>query len=344
MLDKASQDFARYLQTKLNNPKGNRPQTHPVDDSKPKPGSQLALKPVPKPHTPTDPKPQPSTKPVPKTQPKPPSNPKPKTNEIKTKPSGNQRVFTVTATGLGKTVETAERNALQKAVRKALGEWVDAQTLSEKEDIIKDEVLTYSDGFVESRKVVNGPDKDPDLGLYTLTIEAVVVRSKVLQRLCEGQEETSTLDGANLLAEATTKLEDFDSGLKMLRNILSNEMDPGKVLRLRRISKGQGESFFYGDKAKVRTSVHPDKKGITLNFDLECSFDTKAFHKQIAPRLTNLLDKLCKRKLEQSAVRQLPDTKHRIPISNSICRGWTGDFEEWESSTFLGNQLRAFME
>ena len=65
--------------------------------------------------------------------------------------------ITVTATGFGQTIEAAEKSALQKAVRKALGELVDAETLTDKEEVIKDEVLSYSDGFVSSRIVLNGP-------------------------------------------------------------------------------------------------------------------------------------------------------------------------------------------
>ncbi|MFP6855574.1 MAG: hypothetical protein VB980_07300, partial [Opitutales bacterium] len=85
-----------------------------------------------------------------------------------------EETITVTVTGIGITPEAAEKSALQKAVRKAVGEIVDAETITNNEEIIKDKVLTYSDGFVQSINVISGPEKDEDLGLFLVTIEAKV--------------------------------------------------------------------------------------------------------------------------------------------------------------------------
>ena len=91
----------------------------------------------------------------------------------------------MTVSGYGNSPDDAERSAIQKAVRKAIGEFVDAETIAQNGELIKDEVLTYSDGFDESKKILTGPEKDPDLGIFAVTIEAKVVKNKLIERLKE---------------------------------------------------------------------------------------------------------------------------------------------------------------
>ena len=83
--------------------------------------------------------------------------------------------------GFGQTVKRQER-APQKAVRKALGEIVDAETITDKEQVIKDEVITYSDGFVSKTLDANGPEKIWILGLY-LDLTGRSGAFKVVERL-----------------------------------------------------------------------------------------------------------------------------------------------------------------
>jgi hypothetical protein len=204
---------------------------------------------------------------------------------------------------------------LQKAVRKALGELVDAETLTEKEEIIKDEVLTYSDGFVESRKVINGPDKDPDLGLYTVTIEAVVVRSKVLQRLNNSKKSVAIVSGENLWAEAMTKQERTANGIKMLEKLLNEEMLPSHLIKAEMISQDRDGRILRGSEAKPQ--IEPNKEGtVELTFNMEISFDQQAFYDQVLPRLTKVLDQICIRKIDDNFQRPLKlTTKQKLHIT-----------------------------
>ena len=73
-----------------------------------------------------------------------------------------EETITVTVMGLGNSVEAARKSAIQKAVRKALGEFVDAKTIAKNGELIKDEVLTYSDGFISKTLDISGPDKDAE--------------------------------------------------------------------------------------------------------------------------------------------------------------------------------------
>ena len=104
------------------------------------------------------------------------------------------------------------KSAIQKAVRKALGEVVDAETIAENGELIKDEVLTYSDGFISKTLDISGPEKDADLPLFTLTIQAEVIRSKVVKRLKEVNIKVVEIDGNSLFAQALSKMEKAQGG------------------------------------------------------------------------------------------------------------------------------------
>src|SRR5712692_9942416 len=64
---------------------------------------------------------------------------------------------TVVAEGVGQTAEDARKDAFRNAVRQAVGALIDAETLVQNDQVIKDEVLTYSNALVKSYKEVDKP-------------------------------------------------------------------------------------------------------------------------------------------------------------------------------------------
>jgi len=61
----------------------------------------------------------------------------------------------VVGVGFGINSDIAEKNALRDAVENAVGTYVDSVTLSEKQQIIEDRILTHSQGYVTDYKVLN---------------------------------------------------------------------------------------------------------------------------------------------------------------------------------------------
>ena len=132
-------------------------------------------------------------------------------------------ILTVTVSGYGNTPDDAEE-CDSKAVRKAIGEFVDAETIAQNGELIKDEVLTYSDGFVESKKILTGPEKDPDLGVFAVTIEAKVVRNKLIERLKESRISVSEVSGDDLWTQAVSKVANVQDGRALLGKFVNEEM------------------------------------------------------------------------------------------------------------------------
>ena len=207
--------------------------------------------------------------------------------------------ITVTVTGIGTTPEAAEKSALQKAVRKAVGEIVDAETITDNEEVIKDKVLTYSDGFVQSTKTLSGPTKDPDLGLFLVTIEAKVLPKKVAEKLKEAEISTSAVAGEDIWAQAVSKIDNVFDGREMLAKLVNEEIIPARLLKARLISEGPDGRPLYGDTAKIKQKVDYDAKTVEMTYMIEVSWDREAYLKSVVPKMTVLLEKLALEKPHQ---------------------------------------------
>lgn len=126
----------------------------------------------------------------------------------------------VTVDGIGSTSEEALKDALRNAVMQAVGAIVDAETLVKDDSLIKDQVLTYSDGFVNKYEVVPGSKAIKD-GIYHITIIANVERRTLAQKLKAANVTIKDIDGTGLFAEAITQLEAEKNAEQLLRKALS---------------------------------------------------------------------------------------------------------------------------
>jgi hypothetical protein len=67
------------------------------------------------------------------------------------------QLHTEIAEGSGATASEAIQDALRNAVRQAVGVYVDSETLTDKDDVVSDRVLTASDAFVGTRSCRGPP-------------------------------------------------------------------------------------------------------------------------------------------------------------------------------------------
>ena len=205
--------------------------------------------------------------------------------------------ISVTVSGYGNTPDDAERSAIQKAVRKAIGEFVDAETIAQNGELIKDEVLTYSDGFVESKKILTGPEKDPDLGVFAVTIEAKVVRNKLIERLKESKISVSVVSGDDLWTQAVSKVANVQDGRALLDKFINEEMLPERLLVAEVVSRDSAGNLLRGNEAKPSQRPDYDKSICDLTFFIEIRYDLEFYFEKAVPRLRSLLDKICLKKI-----------------------------------------------
>jgi hypothetical protein len=132
--------------------------------------------------------------------------------------NGPATTETVISEGVGKTAEEALQDALRGAVRQVVGAVVDAETLVKNDQIITDQVLTYSDGLIQSYKELSSQEDD---GLFRKRIAAQLVRRSVVARLQGMSVTVKPIAGKDLAAAVVTRQEARENGAALLQKCLA---------------------------------------------------------------------------------------------------------------------------
>ena len=158
-----------------------------------------------------------------------------------------QQQNTVTVTGFGLTVEEATSNALQAAVRKALGSMIAAKTAIANDELIEDRIVVVSGGFVQEHKIIGTPKLDR--GIVELQIEAVVLKNdltEALQRLQLGPDaiiDRGNFDPDSAAARLAAKKHARQEATKLTPLLLRLRVDLTNVY--------SGEDALYNDIGEV---------------------------------------------------------------------------------------------
>ena len=169
--------------------------------------------------------------------------------------TADEDTIEVVATGIGQDSDRALRNALRAAIEQAVGTLVDSQTIAENDEVINDQILSYSGGFVESHKVIGEP-KTVD-GLVSVKIVAQVKRTELTEKLEAAAVHVSDVDGESLFGEAITKIERNQASGDIVKPLFDGF--PANVMDIRRVDKPEYDERTKKWKIKVEISVNRDK-------------------------------------------------------------------------------------
>jgi hypothetical protein len=185
----------------------------------------------------------------------------------------------VIASGVGVDPDKALRDALKNAVQQAVGAIVDAETLVKNDEVIKDQILTYSDGYVEHFDKI-GESKRAD-GLFELRIKATIKRRQLIGKLQTSKVLSTKLDGQSLFAEVVTQLDASKDAAKLLEKALE-----GLPLNLL-VAKVADQ--------KPRIEAMTDT-GVTATWTVLVSYDYNAYKTKVLPALHKTLVDIAKKR------------------------------------------------
>jgi len=134
-----------------------------------------------------------------------------------------EQLVDVVATGHGSTVREATKAALRSAVEAVVGTMVDATTLVQNDELIENEVLSYSAGMIASVKTIGEPKKSAD-GLYTVKVKASVKKGRIEEKLRAASVVNVALDGADLFARMTAAKDNLSDAEAMIKSVLSKHI------------------------------------------------------------------------------------------------------------------------
>jgi|LSQX01.2.fsa_nt_gb hypothetical protein len=122
--------------------------------------------------------------------------------------------------GAGLDEESAMNNAYQNAVKQAVGMYIDAETLVNNDEVVKDKILTHSRGIIDKVDVVSSSD---DNGIYRVEILAHVIKKELEERVKPvfSDKVSISIDGDSLVAAAVTKEKNEKDALVLLEETIS---------------------------------------------------------------------------------------------------------------------------
>lgn len=129
-----------------------------------------------------------------------------------------EKVEKVVVTGIGTTADKARHNAIRNAVEQVVGTYVSSDTLIKDSQLIKDEILSYSGGYVKESRIIS-TDKADDL--VNVKLEALVVATKLKRKIQALNIATKKVEGNNLFGEAFGKLAASKDASQLLLKFMS---------------------------------------------------------------------------------------------------------------------------
>ena len=125
----------------------------------------------------------------------------------------------VVATGVGLDPEQAKQNAFSAAIEQAVGVLVDAKTIVENDQIVTDQVLTVSRGFVEEFKPVRSWEKD---GLHYVRIQATVAMTRLADRLAAHKMSVRDVEGELMYRQAKQDIKNAETAADMFYEVVQD--------------------------------------------------------------------------------------------------------------------------
>jgi len=185
---------------------------------------------------------------------------------------------TVVAEGVGLTPDEALKDAFRAAVRQVVGEVVDAETLVKDDQLVRDQVLTYSDAYIPKHTKVSERSEG---GLFRVTIRAVVERRKLVVKLKAANVSVNDVDGQSVFGSIVSQLENEKDAAALLKAAL--EGFPKNCLEANVVGEPQ--------------VVQKDGEKATLRFQVQLRPDMNAY-KSFAASLEKTLLAVTKEKGE----------------------------------------------
>ncbi len=184
------------------------------------------------------------------------------TNEEKKNNVGEYK--DIIASGYGVSEKKATNNAFRSAIQQYVGVIIDSETQLKNGSLIKDEILTASNGYIQKYDILSVSNDD---GLFEVEIKAVVRTQKIFNKVKSLNINTiSFLDSKNTQARVETKLQSKQDISKILSKSLKEFYSVDSLQEMLSIKI---------EKAKVmEDKVKDNKVPLAITYSLSVNYDS----------------------------------------------------------------------
>lgn len=193
-----------------------------------------------------------------------PSSQRGRSNVAEINPSGGKKTThaaspeakEVIVTGVGTDPEKAMQNAFSQAIEQTVGLLVDAETVVKNDQLIRDEVLTYSRGYMEKYEVVKRWQED---GLHHATIRAVVARDKLAEKLKGMKIAVHEVAGDLASRQIDFDAKNEEQAAEMFKKALA-DFDMTKLTKVEIVGKPEITREGANAKVRIKVKLSPDRE------------------------------------------------------------------------------------
>lgn len=133
--------------------------------------------------------------------------------------SAEKNIGYVRATGEGSSLQEAKQQAFSRAIEIQVGVIILSERESNKYDLIKNDILAYSSGYVDDFRIVSQHSLN---GVTTLTVDVKVAGSRIADRLLGSGKSPKTLEGEQLATQYNSYLDNKSKGDALLGTVLND--------------------------------------------------------------------------------------------------------------------------
>jgi hypothetical protein len=197
---------------------------------------------------------------------------------------------TVEATARGPSAAEARKAAIVAALRKVVGEYVEADVVIANDEVVKDEILSFSNaGGVESEQV-----GEPKLvgDEVEVTMRVTVEPKPLVARVKGAAKAGAKLDGAALAAEIAAAKDDYKAKKRVLEKAFAELPDAFMTIR---IVDSEGNDTTGIDRELVE--IDRGTGNATITIPIVLGFDKGVWRNVVHPALDQVLTAAADRKV-----------------------------------------------
>lgn len=218
-------------------------------------------------------------------------------------------IVKVKGRGVGMDRTGALKDAYRDAVERAVGLYVDAEQMMKNEELVKDQILTQSNAYIEKYDIMG--ENTAANGLVTVNILAQVRKTALTKKLIDvmpAQTMNVAAASRNAHAVAVTEMKMQEDALALVKNELKG-FDP--VRQLMTVS-------LVSPKPEIE-KIKGDAENIRLWYAVDVKIDESKYFGDFIPRWTRLLDQI---KTEPSKRISLKEEREVVKSLEDNNRDW----------------------
>lgn len=140
-----------------------------------------------------------------------------------------EKIEKVVVTGVGIDANKARQNAIRNAVEQVIGTYISSETMVKDSALIKDEILSYSGGYVKESRVISTEKSDD---LISVKLEALVVSTLLKEKIQKLNITMKKIDGGSLFGNAFSKIDEIKNSSDLLAKVLKKYPQSAYIIQV----------------------------------------------------------------------------------------------------------------